>query len=412
MTPHVRRNRDGVWECQLYLGKSVSGRVVRPYRSFPEAQSEEQAQAMADEWARSLTADGRVHSTRLVDLLEEYVDMLARNGVSPNTVRSYGSFIKYVDRYLKNANAAELTVTDFNGFMKRLLTPKAKGGQGLSRTSVNTIYQFLRGAYNHFCGIGVCKANPLYNASKPSPERHEAEAITEWDYEALGARLRAALEADVTDEDGYRSMVCALGAWLALVTGMRRGEVCAVRRRDVVRSGPYVHVSGNVIEQRGRKPYRRELTKGKRSRNVTITDADMAIITRFVRKQDAWLGHLPANSPLVTIDGGWMRPSKLAASFSRMRRECGLPREVTFHTLRHTHASWLIANGGDLKTISERLGHADEATTLRIYAHLMPGRDAAAAALFEEVQRRAGALQAGCKSPDGGEGDGMGKSTS
>ena len=70
-------------------------------------------------------------------------------------------------------------------------------------------------------------------------------------------------------------------------------------------------------------------------------------------------------------------------------QRCGLPKEITFHSLRHTHASWLIANGCDLKTLSERMGHADEATTLRIYGHLMPGRDAVAAQLFSEAKRRA-----------------------
>ena len=62
---------------------------------------------------------------------------------------------------------------------------------------------------------------------------------------------------------------------------------------------------------------------------------------------------------------------------------------MTFHSLRHTHASWCLAHGVDLKTLSERLGHADEATTLRIYAHVMPGRDAAAARAFEEAARMA-----------------------
>lgn len=84
-----------------------------------------------------------------------------------------------------------------------------------------------------------------------------------------------------------------------------------------------------------------------------------------------------------------MRPETVSKAFSRMRRECGLPKEITFHSLRHTHASWLIANGCDIKTLSERMGHADESTTLRIYGHLMPGRDAAAAQLFAEAKRRA-----------------------
>jgi integrase len=58
---------------------------------------------------------------------------------------------------------------------------------------------------------------------------------------------------------------------------------------------------------------------------------------------------------------------------------------VRFHTLRHTHATLLIASGVDAKTVSERLGHADVATTLRYYGHVMPGRDRQAAARFDEI---------------------------
>lgn len=399
----VRRTRDGVWECQLYLGRSVSGRVIRPYRSFPDAKSEAEAQAMADEWAASLTADGKVHSARLADLLEEYVATKERNGASPNSARSYRLFARYVDRYLGNALAADLTVTDFNGFLARLLAPKDEGGQGLARNSALAAYEFLRGAYNWLCDIGVVESNPLLSVAKPSPERAEAAAIDEWDFEALSKRLRGAMEAEPADRAGLRSMACAFAAWLALATGMRRGEVCAVRRRDVARSGPYVHVSGSVIEEDGRAPYRRELTKGKRSRNVAITASQLAEIEAYARRQDEALGrHLPAEAPLVTSDGSWMRPSTVAAAFARVRRECGLPDGITFHSLRHTHASWLIAHGCDLKTVSERLGHADESTTLRIYAHLMPGRDAAAAELFERTAEAASGVQAGCKQGDAG----------
>lgn len=72
-----------------------------------------------------------------------------------------------------------------------------------------------------------------------------------------------------------------------------------------------------------------------------------------------------------------------------MAADCGLPAGTRFHSLRHTHASWLIANGCDIKTVSERLGHSDVAVTLKVYGHLMPGRDAAAAQVFEEAAKRA-----------------------
>lgn len=122
---------------------------------------------------------------------------------------------------------------------------------------------------------------------------------------------------------------------------------------------------------------------------MAVTRDDISSIDAFVRQQNRFLGRLGSGAPLVTLDGSYMRPTTVSRAFGRIRDSCGLPRGITFHSLRHTHASWLIAAGCDLKTLSERMGHADEATTLRIYGHLMPGRDAEAARIFGEARRRA-----------------------
>lgn len=385
----IRKGTDGVFECRLYLGRGIDGKAIRPYKRFPHAATEEEAQALAETWAANLTADGTVRIARLTDLLGDYVRLRERNGASPNSIKSYRLFIKYVARFLKTANARDLGVMDFNRFEQALLTPKAEGGQGLCRNSVINVHNFLRGAYNHFVDAGICDANPLVYVSKPSPERHEAAAITEWDFEYLNAKLEETLNVADPNARDYRRAVYAFAAWLALTTGMRVGEVCAIHRTDVKRYQMFLHVGGNVIEGIGEKPYRRNVTKGRKCRNIAVTQDDIRVIDSFIRAQNAVLGHLDADAPLVTLDGSYMRPTTISRAFSRIRDSCGLPREVTFHSLRHTHASWLIANGCDLKTLSERMGHADEATTLRIYGHLMPGRDAIAAQLFSEAKRRA-----------------------
>lgn len=90
-----------------------------------------------------MTADGTVRSARLTDLLEDYVQLRERNGASPNSIKSYRLFIRYVARYLKTANARDLGVMDFNRFEQRLLMAKDEGGQGLCRNSVINVHQLL-----------------------------------------------------------------------------------------------------------------------------------------------------------------------------------------------------------------------------------------------------------------------------
>lgn len=390
MHAEVKRGTDGVWYARPYMGRDAEGKPIKPYKRFANAATREEAQALADTWAANLTADGTVRSARLADLLTDYVDMRERNGASPNSVKSYRLFTRtYVGKYLRGALAKDLTVMRLNRFEQRLLTGKEDGGAGLSRNSVLAVHNFLRGAYNHFVAAGLCDANPLLYVRHPSPERHEAVVLDEWDFPELDGELERLFMGEVETREQAKKAVYAFVAWLALRTGMRCGEVCAVRRRDVVRWQGFIHVGGTVIEQVGKKPYRRDVTKGRKCRNVSLADEDMAVVVEFIKRQACWFRLFGADEPLVTFDGSWLRPTTVSSEFKKVRRRLKLPAHLTFHGLRHTHATWCLSHGVDLKTLSERLGHADEATTLRIYAHVMAGRDRQAAVAFRRAAEEA-----------------------
>jgi integrase len=85
-----------------------------------------------------------------------------------------------------------------------------------------------------------------------------------------------------------------------------------------------------------------------------------------------------------TIEGTHLSPDKLSSDWYRVCRNRKLP-TVSFHALRHTHASTLLGKGMDVLTVSRRLGHSNAAMTLNIYGHLMPGTDEAAAKIMGEV---------------------------
>lgn len=343
---------------------------------------------MADTWASVLTADGKVHSAILSDLLEEYIDMREKMGASPNTIKTYKLFNRrYVGTYLKGSVASELTAVDFTRFEARLLAPAAGGGAELGRNTVLGVHHFLRGAYNHWVSSGILPSNPMVSVRHPSPERHEAAVVDEWDLPRLDSALEDPFSREIQTFDDFVHAVHAFAAWLSLRTGLRVGEICALRRRDVSRQRMHVHVGGTVIEAPGIKPYRRDITKGRRSRNVSVTTSDMQTIEAFIGVQGGFVAGLTPDSPLVTVNGSWMRPTTVSTRFTELRCELGLPSEVTFHTLRHTHATMCLDAGVDLKTLSERMGHADEATTIRLYAHVLKGRDQAAAEAFERSMR-------------------------
>lgn len=389
MHVEVKKNAQGIWYARPYLGRTPDGKPIQPYKQFPDAKDGLDALEMANAWAENLTAFGRVSSALIVDLLTDYVDIRESNGASPNSVKSYRLFTRYVAKFIGNKNARDLTVMDFIRFEQRLMLPKERKGQGLSRNSVRNVHDFLRGAYMFFVSSDICDRNPLLEVSKPSPEIHEAEFLDEYSLAVLDTELERLIDPENITEENYLAAMNAFAAWLASVTGMRVGETCAVRRCDVFKAAKYVHVGGTVVEETGKKPYRKNVTKGRKCRNVDITDDDLRVIYAFCAVQDALLGALSPQTPLVTRNGDYVRPTDVSDAFKLIAARLGLQKGFTFHGLRHTHATWLLTHGFNIKEVSERLGHADEATTLRLYAHVMPGRGAQAAQGYAQAVAKA-----------------------
>ncbi len=97
------------------------------------------------------------------------------------------------------------------------------------------------------------------------------------------------------------------------------------------------------------------------------------------------IGALPGDAPVFgDFAGDWPSPHNITHCWRAAVTRLGLPK-ITFHALRHSHASALIAAGLDVVTVSRRLGHASPALTLSIYSHLFTNKDAEAATALDKV---------------------------
>lgn len=373
-----------------YLGTDRNGRQIRPRKSFPDAATDEEALEAAQAWLPTQfpTAHLGIQNT-LAAVLATYVATRERDGKSANTQKKYESYLNYVTGNVAAKAPTEVTSQDILSLQDELAAPRSEGGRAAKPSTVIGFHWFLSGAFRWMMLHGIVEANPVPGAGKPSPDYQEADVFAGRELERLEVALReeCSKTSPATMADKVR-LEAARAATIALHTGMRVGEICALRQRDINHALSCIYVNGTIIERREKKVYRQNRTKSHRRRSVAASADLMHFMDQIMvshRRQSTVL-HGP-DAPLLAARRGWMRPSEVSKAFKQIMVDHGLEEGHTFHSLRHTHATQLLDSGTNIKIISERLGHSSPATTLNKYAHRLPGRDAQAADVFSEQHR-------------------------
>ncbi|ACV22605.1 Tyrosine recombinase XerC [Slackia heliotrinireducens] len=384
----------GMWRARAYLAKAdvVEGGNRRPYRSLPGAGCEDEARQQAREWLSGLLRVRGASASGLVrDLVRAYVASREGAGdIAVSTAKTYRTICRrYVEPYIGHMDASEVRPHHLEELYGTLLDDGAIRGGGIAPAKVLGVHWFLSAAFDWMVAQGFCASNPAASASKPRPARAEARALTEGEISILAAELEARMADGSRDADGIRRRTVAFAAWLALNTGVRCGEACALSRSDVSLPLGDLYVHCTMTEPAGGPPARSRAKTASSVRHVLMGPSAAQAAAEHIAWQDSWLPAARRDAPLLCApDGSWMRPSAVSRGFSALRDEVGLPRDTHFHTLRHTHATHLLREGVPMNEVSRRLGHSKVALTLEWYGHVLPGEDRAAAEAFERVSRR------------------------
>src|SRR5258707_14844585 len=172
---------------------------------------------------------------------------------------------------------------------------------------------------------------------------------------------------------------------VALFTGMRLAEGLALRWSCVDLDGKTIQIR-EALEPTKAHGIRFKQPKSKAGRrDITLPDILVHALREHRRaalelRMQLGAGRLPDDALLfANLEGEPLQPGNVSSDWGELAGRLGMP-EVTFHALRHTHASQLIAAGVDIVTVSKRLGHAKPSVTLAIYAHMFTTDDSKAAA--------------------------------
>ncbi len=165
----------------------------------------------------------------------------------------------------------------------------------------------------------------------------------------------------------------------SLFTGVRRGELLAVRWTDIDLDGKQITIN-KAVEETKAGGLRIKTPKTKNGiRTIPLPDIVVEALREHRQRQleirlVLGAGKLPADALVFPkLDGSLQSPRAFSAEWADAAASIGLP-DIVLHALRHTHASMLIDRGIDVVKISKGLGHANPAITRRVYAHLFRSR--------------------------------------
>lgn len=244
----------------------------------------------------------------------------------------------------------------------------------LGANAAKKMHVLLHSAFQKAKDLDMIRKNPIELVAPPKATRKEIEIYTP-------AELRRILSTIQDDKHFSRFYPIVL---VAMHTGMRKGEVLGLRWCDVDLEGRTLFIRQQVQAlAKGEIIIDTPKTKaGKRKISIPQTVNTYLQGMRSAFPKNLKPEQLVFRSRLLTP----IRPDAISRVWKRIQEAAGVPYR-TFHCLRHTHATLLLANGIPIIEVSRRLGHANVTQTLDTYGHAIPNYDQGIADKIEDIYK-------------------------
>jgi integrase len=347
----LRERKPGVWEIRVFTGRDASGRPTQVSRTVRGPKREAQRVAASLESRPPSNAAGRT----VTDVLTAWRDV-NQPVWAETTRRDYESRIARIESDpIAEIPVARLGVADVERWHARMRKT------GVGEAAIRGRHSVLRAALAQALRWEWVGSNPASQAVLRQPKRQPRDAMTAADVRAV---IAAAHDLDPAAGVALR---------LAAVAGLRRAELAALQWTDLVGNELTVDSSATIVRRDGESWVDDVATKTGNRRILPLDPATVDTIgeLRVEREQI---------SPYLFSDTtGPANPDRIGWLWTRAREQSGIARKWRLHDLRHWTATTAITSGHDVRSVAGRLGHANPAMTLRVYAHAVEGADQALA---------------------------------
>jgi integrase len=378
MKGHLKERSPGRWAIVLDVRDPATGKTRRRWHSFKGGKRDAQI-----ECARLISAlkGGTYIDPNKITLAAFFARWLGhvRARVSPRTFERYSEIIK--NNIVPALGGTALTLLRpaqiSEAYATALATGRRDGKGGLSPATVVYIHRIIKHALADAVRWELLLRNP---AAAVDPPKVERGSLTTYDIDQTAQLL-----------ERLRGSRLFIAVALGVLCGLRRGEICALRWRNVDLVGGALSVVESAEQTKAGVRYK--VPKSGRGRSVALSATVVEELRAHRLRQADELSRLDIEQSDDTFvyareDGAALRPHSLSHGWRQAIAATPLPR-IRLHDLRHGHATHLLAAGVHPKIASERLGHSRVGITLDLYSHVLPGMQEDAAARVDVALRQA-----------------------
>lgn len=353
-----------------------TGRWKQVAKTFPNTvKTKKQAEKALNTWRAEMEAEALTQqqalpsaTTTVGKYVEQFIDDLEASGnVERVTVTGYRTTEKRIKAAFPGVKLCNLKTAQIQKWENSLVQ------DGKSPATVLKYHRLLSEVCRHAVAVRDLQWNPCDAVRTPKQKGPSPNSLTAEGF----ARLAATFEIM-----GPSQVVTA--ATIALYTGLREGEVCALRWKDYDEERGIISIVEAIGKAKG-GTYRKEPKTRSSRRQVPVAPALAKMLAR--RKADMLAELQEAGVTLDDdefadlyivgyIDGRFHAPASIGRGWKALSDAFELTgtrgRRITFHDLRHSFATRAIAEGADVKAVAAVLGHSNAAITLNVYADADP----------------------------------------
>jgi integrase len=366
----------GHWAIVISTRDPATGKRKRQWHSFAGTKSEAKAERI-----RLLAAsqNGTAIDPRKMKLAKYLEDWLRtiKESVSP---RTYERYAEIVTNYLVPA-LGETVLSKLDKFVigdayVRIRANRTKGQGELSARTVLHCHRVLSAALRQAVPRHL-SYNPAADAKRPKVETRKTTTYS--------------LTQSVDVLEALRGTWMHVPALLALLCGMRRGEIAALRWGAVDLDRGQLAIVQSAEQTKAGVRYKEP--KSGQARTVALSPAVVAELRAHRARQAEGLLRLGvrvegSSFVVAQADSNPYDPDSISKEWRLRIIKTGLPR-IRFHDLRHSHATHMLASNVHPKIASERLGHSRVGITLDLYSHVVAGLQESAVALVDDAMAKA-----------------------